>query len=1004
MFYSFTSHGVENGIREILRKCNNGFIVIDDCPFNDWQKAEQIVRDSGKDFKIISLINILTNQEKGARNECVYYLDSDDNTDVITGLLDDARIEDVEIRHKIIDYSGGITLMAKALIQVYLQEKDIRLSPEKKDWLNKLVNPSGDMPADRRSAINAMAAFNPLGKEGPVEDEFNFVKGNIAIHHIIAPQDNVDECFRQALHDVGGRRLIYKSANCINIRPRPLAEWLTEDWLANTPEENWPVIIQKLDEEKNLGDRLCEALKNRLQPMQSEEAQNICKRLNERPFHDEKIILSPSGSQIIFSMSIVSPGAVAENLFTFFEEKSEEFLRNRVTNDVRRNIVWALENVYVDDTAFFNCTCLLGLLAHAENESISNNATGIFLEKFRIVLSGSRAPYSEKERVLDYFYSKGEDYYSLVAKAAMSAFETRSLVHMSTYAEQKRNIQLDNTVDGAALRLYWPHCKDLLIKMSGNKEVFKIVFEQLPNHVPDFFQLGMSSTLYELIDHFYPISNDEWDNMRKGFLWIKQYRKPMYEVNKEKIDKYIDDILAPKKFKSKVLFEIESVDRREFGSDDISKAYSEALKPLAKEFIENKLYETDELIDLADDTDFRGFWLVIPITEIMKELHCQKAVFDSLVNYIQTKPKDYFSSFIIDIIIHSKDNPYIEEVAGIFLSKGYYDVAFSIMGAIDDESHRKLASIIKLIDEGKCPSLLINRYLRYYSYNTIENIFAISELLFANQKVDRNKVAYNYLLRHFGFSSKNLLGTPYLSTFEQYLLQFDFANSEPHDTQEVIDSIEDILKAGDEKEFAIKVNRLVIDCIERSQHFFHSQFDRIYFALLPKYQDQILDEVIDALAKPLGESKFYLAMYQDLGSGFGYGRGPLFQCDEERLKKACLEYSDRLPSLFASMCPVCNYDEKGNQAGLSDFFMWLVDNYGNEDSVLNALSSNFGTYSYTGVGSMQGYYEHRGNLFKPLFEHSNAKVVKWAKEMADYENQSAMIEYNADEYRRMAND
>ena len=62
--------------------------------------------------------------------------------------------------------------------------------------------------------------------------------------------------------------------------------------------------------------------------------------------------------------------------------------------------------------------------------------------------------------------------------------------------------------------------------------------------------------------------------------------------------------------------------------------------------------------------------------------------------------------------------------------------------------------------------------------------------------------------------------------------------------------------------------------------------------------------------------------------------------------------------------------ELGRGFAFVDFYIDLVFyNYGNNKKVLQSLSSNFGTYSYTGVGRMKGYYMNRQNMFKPLFLH-----------------------------------
>ena len=202
-------------------------------------------------------------------------------------------------------------------------------------------------------------------------------------------------------------------------------------------------------------------------------------------------------------------------------------------------------------------------------------------------------------------------------------------------------------------------------------------------------------------------------------------------------------------------------------------------------------------------------------------------------------------------------------------------------------------------------------------------------------------------------------------------------------------------------DFARQVNNLVIKYLETYKP--NNPFKDLYFSLLPKYQENILDDIIKALASSLEESMFYFNMRYELGSGFGYGAGPLFQCDNDKLKNACKEFFDVLPERFADMCPVCNFRDDGTKMELSDFFVWLVDNYGDNEKVLQSFSSNFGTYSYTGIGSMKGYYVNRQNMFKPLFSHTNPKVAAWAENMYKMEEQEVNYHQLLDDYRDMTN-
>ena len=116
----------------------------------------------------------------------------------------------------------------------------------------------------------------------------------------------------------------------------------------------------------------------------------------------------------------------------------------------------------------------------------------------------------------------------------------------------------------------------------------------------------------------------------------------------------------------------------------------------------------------------------------------------------------------------------------------------------------------------------------------------------------------------------------------------------------------------------------------------------------------------------------------DLGSGFGSGAGPLFQCNEDRIKEICLSSLPSLAINLAQMCPVYNYSDEGRISGLSDFFLWLCDNFGDDKAVLDAFSSNMGTFSYCG-NEISAMYASRITLFEPLLSHTKETVRTWAK-------------------------
>lgn len=987
---------INRGLEYILTHVDGGVIIIDNCPIDEHYRITKFISRFQKPFKIISIYNVLTKDEEG-KGTNVFFIDAEDNQEVVDAIIEKENILNNEVVNRIREYSDGISLMAIELIKAYINIGQIQLPPEKKQWLDYLLDPSGQLNTNKRAVLNAIALFNPLGLTGNKQDEYEFVINHPEINHIHLPKATVEDCFSCTIHEFNQRRLLDMRANSVNVRPRPLAEWLAEEWLQKTPIETWGKIIAEIEAAGQLGERLTEQMKNRFMSLTSPEAQQLFDELNRRPFHNEKIVLTKTGSQLIFSMSTVSQIAVAHNLFSLFNDKTTDYLQQNISGDIRRNIVWALEETCVVENAFEESCKLLGMLSHAENEQISNNATGVFLEKFRILLSGTQANLGKKRNVLQFLLDKGTDYYPLLAKAIDSAFSTRSNYHMLTRTERKYDIKQETSICISELRQYWNFCKDTLIKVSNDANSLKIIYKLIPNHVYDFINSGCEDILFELIDYFAPQYNNDWDEMRRSLSWVKKHNPKVYERNKQYIDLLIDKVLAPKTFIKRVLAAMENIDRRAFGSNQTFEVYRSEMRPYGEEFINNKIYNSKEFDEIANSEHIQSRWMILTAVEVMVQTDRRDEVYEAFMSHIASKNKDYRSDFIECYMSHDPNKTYLTSIAERLFNEGFNALACCVLGMVEDKDYSQLNRIFAMVHDSKFPSTYINNYLRYVPCDNIDDIFKVSNLLFNNADVDKTEVAYPHLSQHLWPMEQEFV--PYLPTIEKRLLEFDFDNNKSFFVRNIVDKIEYILNTFNEPNFAKEVNTLIIKhCTSYQPDNF---FNDLYSSLLPKYQDDILDDILRALTLPFEQSMFYLKMRYELGSGFGYGAGPLFQCDNDKLKDACEKFPDILPERFADMCPVCNLREDETQMEFSDFFIWLLNNYGNNEKVLQSLSSNFGTYSYTGVGSMKGYYMNRQNMFKPLFLHENPKVVDWAKNMYKTEEQEVNYQQMMDDYRDM---
>ena len=116
--------------------------------------------------------------------------------------------------------------------------------------------------------------------------------------------------------------------------------------------ESLPDILENLDQQDgSLSNRLARAFSSRIENMKDySNAKALFDKLHNLDngfFHNEKIAFSKTGSRLFLSMGTVSPVTVARNIHDLIatREKDKDWLEGNISDEVRRNLVYALERI-----------------------------------------------------------------------------------------------------------------------------------------------------------------------------------------------------------------------------------------------------------------------------------------------------------------------------------------------------------------------------------------------------------------------------------------------------------------------------------------------------------------------------------------------------------------------------------------------------------------------------------------------------------------------------------
>lgn len=1000
VFYSNAADCLR-GLVSLLKNVHPSVVIIDNCNSSLMYEAEKIMNEFGSQARLITIYNVLTPEEKATGGK-LYELDYLSTEEIVDKMIEAANIpkHEQQIAQVIKDRSGNIPYMAILLVKAYRTKESLEI--ENQDLvLSTILNGNKTLDEQTMDALRTISIFDPLGKDNGVGDEYEYVTHSYMIHHIKQQQNVVDTEFKDVVRDYENRQLLEHEGSCIRVRPRPLAEWLTESWLEK--HGNLAEVIEDINKQDNeLKRRLFRALSNRIKQMtNSKFAPQIFDALNDPQngsFHDERIAFSKAGSQLFLSMGVVSPVLVAKNLNSLLQSKDINWLREELDSDARRNLVWALENICRYEVAFEDAAKCLARLAIAENEDVANNATGQFVQLFHLYLSGTKANFKRRISLLQALRTD-ERYLPLILQAIDNAFNTGPF-HRSNTCGIDENDE-DYIPNGQDIDFYWRDCFVILKGILEEKTDFLPKIKKLfEHHIGELARVGVKNVLFNILEVIGEKCHYDWIEARNA---LAQYLGHWFDGTEEQRLEYqtILDKFAPKNFYDKLTAFVKD-NQCNVGEDylEFCKKMEERMMPLAQEFINDKIYETEDFVKLLADKQLYNNWFIKDLAVLSKDSSTMAELFTAILKAVFSFTKDYAENFIPNYISFIGENEIVREFIGNIESAGYCKLSASIFGVLDKTERSYLSHLIQVYHNGKYNDDSILQYLRRYNYQSIDDIFAIFEEL-KEGGVNEKAVGYPFLLDHTLFLNKeDIKKFDHLEEYKEILLTFDFKESPRFLNQQVVSHVSDLLEFTEDKDLAFRFHQRIMQVLSYLDYV-DNPFDNIYFTLLPKYQDVILDDLLMHLGTSDLLLAYHITLYLNLGSGMGAGKGPLFQCDNDKLKDACFKCPQYLPSRLAQLCPVYEFSAEGRKNSFSEFFLWLCDHFGDQQRMLDEFSSNMGTFSWCGLDGFSDFIAQQIPCIKPLLIHKNPTVRGWAEKQLKYVRSEVVREKGNEAYEKM---
>ena len=416
--------------------------------------------------------------------------------------------------------------------------------------------------------------------------------------------------------------------------------------------------------------------------------------------------------------------------------------------------------------------------------------------------------------------------------------------------------------------------------------------------------------------------------------------------------------------------------------------------PLVDEFLAKELYASKEtILEIIDDQEYFDSHFSYFLIEKSSQQQLDM-LFDNLVQITIERKINVKRGFYSNLFYYAREREVYEKSIERILDAGLQEQYVALLVLSEKEDLNVLRRLREEQSSRKITVDFIPIYLirvGLFSDQMFINVLAA----FKPDYTSKANIMMDFLQTHrFGLVKEHAEAImPYA---KELILLYDIESASQNDVFDYSRFVAEIVQHVKDKDFIVDLNKKLIGVYQL--YHLHLKLRDTYSVLLLNHTNEVWEDFVRAFVDAENPS-FYLQVEHELGSGSGFGAGPLFQIDEMRVKQMCLDYPDEAPHRIAKMIPVFHYNEDKKVDRFSDWFLWLIDNFAERKYVLSGLYGNLNTFSWS--GSTIPYYDRNLYCFKQLLNHHNPKVVEWANQNIEYCMRERKQEIDREEYIRL---
>ena len=969
----YNDESILTKVEDFVLKDKDAILIVDNCELALQQKLQSLHASHAAQNRLITIYHNPVEEDidgVASLHMAMKY------PSVVEKLLD--RYKDYyptqEDRDKLVQFSGGIPMVAILLIDGIKKGKAMGVISDGM-LMDKVLGYKEH--EDKRKMLQSLALFSWLGYYGDYKKHAEFIETNKKITPISKDNQVLMVEFDNLVSEFQRRELLERSGRLIGLRPMPIALYLAAEWIKQCSEERMikvVQIIQKSPYASELIDRFCERF--RYLGYLDQARTMVYKMLGENsPFGSAEVINTEMGSRLFRSLVEVDPESVADCLWRTLSVLDTDQLR-RIENG-RRNLVWTIEKLCFDPRTFDKGAQLMLRLAMAENEHISNNATGEFVRLFPIYLPATAVNLDTR---LDFLRSHFavESEREVVSHGIACALRTRDFMYwVGAETQGTKELSHYNPKRDELLR-YLQGCMDIILqdmRSSIHPLNWDEVFEK---NLLSWVDTGLGDTLFGYMEQVCELKQWDWEKLRKAIDFVQHSRKDRIRQKDSEMLETIRQRLTKDDFVTRYHLANESTFWRNRNSSDAEYAQweQETYGALVKELAATQDFSNKTLSALYAPDDYSINPLGRMLGEEMKS--GVKTFVDHSVHFFTTQKK-WNASLFIEFLAYISEEDYTY-AKNALLKNDLTLILCAVIGRrMKTWEDAEIEEMLRWYKEGVVHYEDVIRFWSnapIYRYDEDSILDIIRRIYDVASDEERLKMALQLsMMRYHSETTK-------CQNIEKFIVECICV--EPNAFEQLFNEekywfwLEHLLIDDHREELAQYINVQIMGYMASHSYIDNYHFERIYKLLCAKYFDVIWPLLSDSLLAKGDEIMLFVRLKNLLGSmigGVDDEIGILFEEDHsETLLKWCDENKEIAPERLAMMVPVYGAD------GLfSPLMKAIIERYGMMPDVQSGICSNLNTYSVT--GSSVPLLEQRKSALQEYESYKDAAVSAWAQEM-----------------------